>query len=145
MRTIDFERDLSVRGLLIKILLTMVTATSLYCGSLAAGQTTSSTSVNGADDWKPVEAAMGRARQMQPGDVIKSGMPRKDLHVVLDGVDIKPSLALGSWATDAAPAAHPVVLLLSQDKAFIGNGRSARTGCTEVSEAEDETTRSLDQ
>ena len=40
---------------------------------------------------------MGRPGQMQPGDVIKFGMPRKDLHVVLDGVDIKPALALGSW------------------------------------------------
>ena len=41
---------------------------------------------------------MGRPGQMQPGDVIKFGMPRKDLHVVLGGVDIKPGLALGSWA-----------------------------------------------
>jgi hypothetical protein len=35
---------------------------------------------------------------MQPGDVIKFGKPRKDLLIVLDGVDIKPGLALGSWA-----------------------------------------------
>jgi Domain of Unknown Function (DUF1259) len=48
--------------------------------------------------WKDVEAAMGRPGQMQPGDVIKFGMPRKDLHVSLDGVQIKPGLALGSWA-----------------------------------------------
>jgi hypothetical protein len=47
--------------------------------------------------WKQVEEAMGRPGQMQPGDVIKFGMPRKDLHVVLDGVDIKAGLALGSW------------------------------------------------
>ena len=96
MRKIAFQRSLSVRGL--KILVTIVSASSLYCGSLATGQTTSSISVNGADDWKQVEAAMGRSGQMQPGDVIKFGMPRKDLHVVLDGVDIKPGLALGSWA-----------------------------------------------
>jgi hypothetical protein len=51
-----------------------------------------------AGQWKDVEAAMGRPGQMQPGDVIKFGMPRKDLHVVLDGVQIKPGLALGSWA-----------------------------------------------
>jgi Domain of Unknown Function (DUF1259) len=96
MRTIAFQSNISVRVL--KILLTIVTAASLYCGSLATGQTTSSASSNGADDWKQVEAAMGRSGQMQPGDVIKFGMPRKDLHVVLDGVDIKPGLALGSWA-----------------------------------------------
>jgi hypothetical protein len=49
-------------------------------------------------DWKQVEDAMGRPGQIQPGDAIKFGMPRKDLHVTLKGVDIKPALALGSWA-----------------------------------------------
>lgn len=56
---------------------------------------------NAADDasqWKDVETAMGRSGQIQPGGVIKFAMPRKDLHVVLDGVQIKPALALGSWA-----------------------------------------------
>ena len=51
-----------------------------------------------AKDWKPVETAMGRAGQAQPGDVMRFAMPRKDLHVTLDGVEIKPALALGSWA-----------------------------------------------
>jgi Domain of Unknown Function (DUF1259) len=48
--------------------------------------------------WKPVEDAMGRPGQMQPGDVMRFGMPRKDLHVTLGDVAIKPGLALGSWA-----------------------------------------------
>jgi hypothetical protein len=48
-------------------------------------------------DWKPVEAAIGRSGQMQPGGIIKFGLPRKDLHVSLEGVEIKPTLALGSW------------------------------------------------
>ncbi len=71
----------------------------LFCAPLATGQTASSTSAGSpASNWKQVEEAMGRPGQMQPGDVIKFGMPRKDLHVVLDGVDVKPGLALGSWA-----------------------------------------------
>jgi len=49
-------------------------------------------------EWKPVEDAMGRPGQMQPGDVIRFGMPRKDLQVTLGGVAIKAGLALGSWA-----------------------------------------------
>ena len=53
---------------------------------------------NDAGQWKEVEDAMGRSGQIQPGGVIKFAMPRKDLHVVLDGVQIKPGLALGSWA-----------------------------------------------
>src|SRR5690349_21811743 len=63
-------------------------ALSSWCGA----QTTADSS------WKPVEDAMGRSGQMQPGDVIRFGMPRKDLHVSLGDVAIKPGLALGSWA-----------------------------------------------
>jgi hypothetical protein len=48
--------------------------------------------------WKPVEDAMGRPGQTQPGDVVRFGMPRKDLHVTVDGVAIKAGFALGSWA-----------------------------------------------
>jgi hypothetical protein len=117
MRTIAFQSNISARVL--KILLTIITAASLYCGSLATGQTTSSASSSSADDWKQVEAAMGRPGQMQPGDVIKFGMPRKDLHVVLDGVDIKPGLALGSWAAfkrDGGGAMAMGDLVLTEDE-----------------------------
>jgi hypothetical protein len=72
-----------------------------------------------ASDWKAVEEAMGRPEQMQPGDVIKFGMPRKDLHVTLAGVDIKPGLALGSWAAfkrDGSGAMAMGDLVLSEDE-----------------------------
>lgn len=49
-------------------------------------------------DWKDVEEAIGRAGSVQPGDVYKVSFPRSDLTVTLDGVTIKPALALGSWA-----------------------------------------------
>jgi hypothetical protein len=74
-----------------------VTIAFLCCGSLATGQAASSAADAAASDWKQVEEAMGRPGQLQPGDVIKFGLPRKDLHVVLDSVDIKAGLALGSW------------------------------------------------
>src|SRR5262245_59770150 len=48
--------------------------------------------------WKAVERAMGRPGAMQPGDVYKFSMPRGDLKVVVKGVEVKPALALGSWA-----------------------------------------------
>jgi Domain of Unknown Function (DUF1259) len=51
-----------------------------------------------AKDWKDVEQAIGRAGYMQPDDVYKVSFPRSDLTVTLDGVTIKPALALGSWA-----------------------------------------------
>jgi hypothetical protein len=48
-------------------------------------------------DWKPVEAAMGRPSVAQPGGVHRFNFPRTDLKVTLDGVEIKPALALGGW------------------------------------------------
>jgi hypothetical protein len=88
--------------------------------SLAIGQAGNSTSSNDdASGWKQVEDAMGRTGQMQPGDVIKFGMPRKDLHVVLNDVDIKPGLALGSWAAFKRDGAGAMVmgdLVLTEDE-----------------------------
>lgn len=48
-------------------------------------------------DWKKVDEALGKTGAQQPGDVYKYGLPRTDLHVTLDGVEIKPTLALGGW------------------------------------------------
>src|SRR6202162_3932250 len=117
MRMIAIQSNTSVR--VMKLLLTIVAGASLYYGSLATGQTMSSASSDSAGDWKQVEVAMGRPGQMQPGDVIKFGMPRKDLHVVLDGVDIKPGLALGSWAAfkrDGGGAMVMADLVLTEDE-----------------------------
>src|SRR5258708_26957680 len=111
------QSNISTRA--VKILLTTITAASLCSGSLATGQSTGSSPSNGADGWKQVEDAMGRPGQMQPGDVIKFGMPRKDLHIVLDGVDIKPGLALGSWAAfkrDSGGATVMGDLVLTEDE-----------------------------
>ncbi len=48
-------------------------------------------------DWKKVDAALGRTAAVT-GDVHRYGFPRSDLHVMLDGVTVKPGLALGGWA-----------------------------------------------
>jgi hypothetical protein len=40
---------------------------------------------------------MGRKGTELAGGVHRYGLPRSDLHVVVDGVTIKPALALGSW------------------------------------------------
>ena len=52
-----------------------------------------------ADDaqWQPVAAALGKSGTELPGGVYRVGMPRTDLHVTLDGIELKPTLALGSW------------------------------------------------
>lgn len=53
-------------------------------------------SANAATDWAKVEQLLGRQAVVQ-GDVHRFGFPRSDLKVTLDGVEVKPALALGSW------------------------------------------------
>ncbi len=48
-------------------------------------------------DWAKVADALGKPGTEMAGGVYRVGLPRTDLHVKLDGVDIKPTLALGSW------------------------------------------------
>lgn len=48
-------------------------------------------------DWPAVEAALGRPAMAQPDGVRRFGFPRSDLHVQLDGVALRPALALGGW------------------------------------------------
>jgi hypothetical protein len=47
-------------------------------------------------NWQPVDDALGR-KPAVAGDVRRYGFPRSDLSVTLDGVAIKPGLALGGW------------------------------------------------
>lgn len=53
--------------------------------------------VGQAADWAKVGQALGTAGTEQPGGIYKIGLPRTDLAVTVDGVPIKPALALGSW------------------------------------------------
>src|SRR3954468_15239779 len=51
-------------------------------------------------DWSKVDAAIGKSAVVS-GDVHRYGLPRSDLKVTLDGVVIKPALALGGWVAFA--------------------------------------------
>ena len=67
-----------------------------WLGGLAAS--TLALSVGAADtDWARVDQALGRKGVELAGGVHKYGFPRSDLKVSVDGVAIKPALALGSW------------------------------------------------
>src|SRR5689334_7967191 len=66
-------------------------------------------------DWEKVDAAFGRKAAVSD-DVHRYAFPRSDLSVTLDGVAIKPGLALGGWvalkpAHDGAMAMGDLVLL----------------------------------
>ncbi len=51
-----------------------------------------------AGEWKTVEDVFGFPGASLPGGVIRFNMPRKDLHVTVAGIEVKPGLALGAWA-----------------------------------------------
>ena len=97
-----------------------VGAAFLFNSPLMLGQVGSASAPKDtASDWKQVEDAMDRPGQTQPGDVIKFSMPRKDLRITLKGVDIKPPLALGSWAAfkrDGGTAMVMGDLVLTEDE-----------------------------
>ena len=49
-------------------------------------------------EWmKAVGEALGKTGTSMPGGVYRVGLPRSDIKARLDGVEIKPALALGSW------------------------------------------------
>ena len=66
----------------------------LMASILAASFTTAATAQE--IDWNKVDDAFGRKPAVS-GDVHRYGFPRTDLNVTLDGVTIKPALALGGW------------------------------------------------
>ena len=81
-------------------------------GALALGATAASAQ---AIDWEKVDATFGRKGAVTD-DVHRYGFPRTDLTVTLDGVTIKPALALGGWiafkpAHGGAMAMDDLVLL----------------------------------
>ena len=65
-----------------------------------------------------IDQVMGRSGQ-KTGEVYKLSFPRTDLHVAVNGVAIKPGLALGSWAAFSGTDEKAMVmgdLVLLQDE-----------------------------
>jgi uncharacterized protein DUF1259 len=100
------------QNLSVRISIVLVVA-CLFCGPLAAAQTASA-----ASDWKAVEQALGRSGQLQGDGAYKFGLPRGDLKVAVDGVQVKPTLALGSWVAFSGPQDAMLMgdLVLTEDE-----------------------------
>jgi Domain of Unknown Function (DUF1259) len=56
-----------------------------------------------------IDQALGRSGQ-KTGDVYRVSFPRTDLHVSVNGLAIKPGLALGSWAAFLGTDDHAMVM-----------------------------------
>jgi hypothetical protein len=67
-------------------------------GIPATGHPAGSGATEPAAEWKTVEETLGSKGQAQPGGVFRVGMPRTDLKVSVQGVEVKPGFALGSYA-----------------------------------------------
>ena len=71
---------------------------SLKLAALATAATVSMAASAADPEWmKSVGEALGKSGTAMPGGVYRVGLARSDLKVTLDGVEIKPALALGSW------------------------------------------------
>lgn len=84
----------------------------------------------------PIDQALGRSGQ-KTGDIYKVGFPRTDLHVTVNGLAIKPGLALGSWAAflgtdDNAMVMGDLVLLEDELNPVMDKLRSAGFEITAV-------------
>jgi hypothetical protein len=69
----------------------------LFLSSLSWAQASKAAKAHATVDWKDVDTAMGRTGQDQPDGTHKYALPRKDMNVTVNGVQIKAGLALGSW------------------------------------------------
>ena len=69
---------------------------TLKIAALAFAAAVSSTALAADAEWmKAVGDALGKTGSAMPGGVYRVGLPRTDLKVTLDGIEIKPALALG--------------------------------------------------
>lgn len=62
------------------------------------GLLTLTTAASAAEDWQQaIATGLGKPGTAMAGGVYRVGLPRTDLTVTVDGVQLKPSFALGSW------------------------------------------------
>jgi hypothetical protein len=79
---------------------------ALFAGSVLSGLP----AMAAETDWNKIATALGKSGAVMPGEVYRVGMPRTDLHVTLDGVELKPTLALGSWVAFEGTGSDTMVM-----------------------------------
>jgi len=106
---------------------TLVFTLALACSTVSLAQ---------GPNIEKIDDALGRSGQ-KSGEVYRVAFPRTDLHVTVAGIDIKPSLALGSWAAfsgsdNNAMVMGDLVLLEDEVPPVIKSLRSAGFDITAV-------------
>src|SRR5204863_479424 len=82
----NWGEALSLRRMKMRVVPVLAICAIAFCNAASAQEI----------DWKKVDEALGRTAAVS-GDAHRYGFPRSDLQVTLDGVTIRPALALGGW------------------------------------------------
>jgi Domain of Unknown Function (DUF1259) len=97
-----------------------VAALFLGCWILAfVSQSAAQKPADKPEEWQAVESAIGRSGQVQADGAYKVGLPRGDMKVTVEGVQLKPALALGSWVAFSRPGSDAMMmgdLVLAEDE-----------------------------
>ena len=83
---------------LMAVIATVLLAGLSACSNAQAGGSQETTTEESSVDWEAVGQAIGKEGENMDGGVYRVNMPRSDLSVTSQEVDIKPGLALGSYA-----------------------------------------------
>src|SRR5262244_3135923 len=95
---------------MLSVFLSSVLLLTIFAILQVHAQQTSQKAAPAASNWKAVDDAMGRQGQDQPDGTHRFNMPRSDLKVTANGVELKPGFALGSWAAFQTMANHSDVM-----------------------------------
>src|SRR6516225_6728716 len=73
-------------------------SSTMNCAVLAIAAALSGSAIAADDSWQArIGEALGKTGSAMPGGIYRVGLPRTDLKVSLDGVDLKAGFALDSW------------------------------------------------
>jgi hypothetical protein len=126
----------SRRRSMARLLSTSARLAAVAMAALPLRQTAAQGSAS-VDDWAAVEQALGRRGATQPGNVIRFGFPRSDLHVVVADLQLLPAFALGGWVAfqrDGASATMMGDLVLTEGEVMrvLDRLREGEVGVTAI-------------
>jgi len=76
----------------------IINGSAMNCAALAFAAVLSTAANAAEDEWQArVGEALGKTGATAAGGIYRVGLPRTDLKVTLDGVELKAGFALGSW------------------------------------------------
>lgn len=103
-------RNVGVRAVSFRITLSIAIALSLSAETTSAQRRPRPAKRPPPPDWTQVEQALGRKGASNPEDVVKFSLPRNDLRILVGGITLKPTFALGSWIAFQRIADHAMVM-----------------------------------